>query len=126
MTYEEMMSLGKDCGLTTIAECYDNILIHYDMFFNIKHLAKEIVKLQKDIYKKNPQGFIETFSTAQDLIAEWNREEKFNRTLTIEYETFPEDDTSVLTVVDPETDTAIFMANNEKADELYKHLTQYE
>lgn len=51
---------------------------------------------------------------------------KVNRTLTIEYETFPEDDMSALTVVDPETDTAILTVNNEKADRLYEYLTQYE
>ena len=51
---------------------------------------------------------------------------KINRTLTIEYETFPEDDMSALTVVDPETDTAILTVNNEYADRLYRYLTQYE
>ena len=51
---------------------------------------------------------------------------KVNRTLTIEYETFPEDDMSALTVVDPDTDTAILTVNNEDADRLYQYLTQYE
>lgn len=62
-----------------------------------------------------------------ESVERYNRKNNENtRTLTIEYETFPEDDMTVLSVVDPETDTAIFMANNEEADKLYEYLTQYE
>lgn len=74
MTYEQMMSIGESCGLTTIRECYDNVMHHYDLFFNIKNLNEETLKLQKDICKKNPQGFIEAFSVSQDLVNEWNEE----------------------------------------------------
>ena len=28
MTLKTCMSIGKDCGLTTIEECYDNIYFH--------------------------------------------------------------------------------------------------
>ena len=48
------------------------------------------------------------------------------RKLTLYYETFEEDDMTVLSVADEETDTCIFMVNNEEADRLYNYLTQYE
>ncbi len=75
MTYEEMMAIGESCGLRTVSECYDNVMHHYDAFFEIDNLNEETFKLQKDICKKNPQGFMETFSVSQDLINEWNKEE---------------------------------------------------
>lgn len=74
MTYEQMMSIGKDCGLATVGECYDNVERHYDVFFKIENANEELLKLQKDICKKNPQGFMETFSVSQDLVDEWNKE----------------------------------------------------
>ena len=49
-----------------------------------------------------------------------------NRKLTLYYETFEEENTTVLSVADEKTDTCIFMVNNEEADKLYSYLTQYE
>ena len=49
-----------------------------------------------------------------------------NRKLTLYYETFEEDNMTVLSVADEETDTCIFMVNNEEADELYNLITKYE
>ena len=49
-----------------------------------------------------------------------------NRKLTLYYETFEEDNMTVLSVADEETDTCIFMVNNEEADKLYNYFTQYE
>ena len=53
-------------------------------------------------------------------------ERKIRRKLALCYETFPEEGVSVLSVVDDETDTCIFMVKNEEADRLYEYLTQYE
>lgn len=53
-------------------------------------------------------------------------ERKIIRKLTLCYETFPEEGVIVLSVVDDETDTCIFMADNEDADMLYEYLTQNE
>ena len=53
-------------------------------------------------------------------------ERKIIRKLALCYETFPEEGVTVLSVGDEETDTCIFMANNEEADRLYKYLTQNE
>lgn len=53
-------------------------------------------------------------------------ERKIIRKLALCYETFPEEGLSILSVGDEETDTCIFMANNEEADRLYKYLTQNE
>ena len=75
MTYEQMMSIGEACGLTTVGECYNNVELHYDAFFKIENVNEEFLKLQKDICKKNPQGFMEVFSVSQDLVNKWNREE---------------------------------------------------
>ena len=74
MTYEEMMSIGESCGLKTVGECYDNVMHHYDVFFKIDNLNEEVLKLQKDICKENPQGFMEAFSVSQDLVDKWNSE----------------------------------------------------
>ena len=48
------------------------------------------------------------------------------RKLTLYYETFEEENMTVLSVADEETDTCIFMVNNEEADKLYNLITQYE
>jgi hypothetical protein len=53
-------------------------------------------------------------------------ERKIIRKLTLCYETFPEEGVTVLSVGDDETDTCIFMADNEDADMLYEYLTQNE
>lgn len=49
-----------------------------------------------------------------------------NRKLTLYYETFEEENMTVLSVADEETDTCIFMVNNEEADRLYNYITQNE
>lgn len=74
MTYEKMMSIGESCGLHTVGACYDNVMHHYDLFFNIAKFNEEVLALQKDICKKNPKAFMEVFSVSEDLVKEWNSE----------------------------------------------------
>ena len=47
-----------------------------------------------------------------------------NKTLTIEYEVFKEEGITVLSVIDNEMDTVINMFKGEKAENLYKLLTE--
>lgn len=47
-----------------------------------------------------------------------------NRKLTIEFEVFEEEKVTVLSVVDAETDTVLNMFEGEKAESLYKLLTE--
>ena len=55
------MEIGKDCGLTTIGECYDNIYHNASMLFQYQNIDKEIEELQRDIFYHNPDLFCELF-----------------------------------------------------------------
>ena len=44
MTYEQMMSIGEACGLTTVGECYDNVMHHYDskqLYYYVKNAVNK-------------------------------------------------------------------------------------
>ena len=75
MTYDEMMAIGKQCGITDVGACYDNIERHYDTFFKIEEANSELLKLQKDICKNNPTEFMKIFSVSEKLVKKWNSEE---------------------------------------------------
>lgn len=55
------MEIGKDCGLTTIEECYDNIYNNASMIFQYRNIDKEIEELQRDIFYHDPDLFCELF-----------------------------------------------------------------
>lgn len=38
---ESMLDLGETCGLTTVEEAYNNVMLHYDAFFTIANLKEE-------------------------------------------------------------------------------------
>lgn len=38
---KEMLSIGADCGLTTVEEAYNNYMNHYDMFFLIDKFSEQ-------------------------------------------------------------------------------------
>lgn len=70
MTLDICMKIGKDCGLYTIGECYDNIEIHALSLFPYSEINKELLELQKDIFYNNPNEFCKIFdSSKEDLIA---------------------------------------------------------
>jgi len=49
MTKEEMIDIAKECGLTTYGEAFDNIQLHFSMFFRYKDAEKELNKLWDQI-----------------------------------------------------------------------------
>lgn len=56
----QMISIAKDCGLTTVGEAYDNYMSHYDCFFNMeKHDEQFAVFIEElhaaDCVEKNPE-----------------------------------------------------------------------
>lgn len=70
MKLAECLAIGKDCGLNTIAECYDYVELHYDSLFKIENLDKEILELQQDIFYHDPDEFCRIFnSTKEDLLS---------------------------------------------------------
>ena len=76
MTYEKMMEIGRESGLFTVGDCYDNIMNHAGMFFQMEHINEALLKLQKDICKKNPTEFKKAFSVSDDLVHKWNSEQE--------------------------------------------------
>lgn len=46
---EQMLTIGIDCGLTTLAECYAHILLHYDCFFLLEPRGELLFALDAEI-----------------------------------------------------------------------------
>lgn len=49
---EEMLEVGEDCGLSTVAEAYDNYLAHYDMFFLIEDYTTQYISFVQEMKEK--------------------------------------------------------------------------
>ena len=65
----ECLDIGKECGLTTLKECYDNIFFHAQNIFKYEDIDKELLELQKDIFYHHPDEFCKIFnSTKEELI----------------------------------------------------------
>lgn len=62
MTLKDCLEIGKECGLTTLKECYDNIYYHATSLFAYKDINKELLELQKDIFKTDKNKFCELFN----------------------------------------------------------------
>lgn len=73
MKLKECMEIGKACGLYSIEECYDNIILHSLSLFKYDDISKEIKELQKDIFYNYPDLFCNIFSTKKEdwLIKGW-------------------------------------------------------
>ena len=73
MKLKECMEIGKACGLYSIEECYDNIILHSLSLFEYEDIVKEIAELQKDIFYNYPDLFCNIFSTGKEdlLNAGW-------------------------------------------------------
>ena len=70
MTLETCLKIGEDCGLTTWEECYDNIILHAINMFKYENIGIELLELQKDMFRHNPDKFCQIFnSTKEDLIS---------------------------------------------------------
>lgn len=61
MKLKECMEIGKECGLYSIEECYDNIVLHNLCLFKCDDILKEIEELQKDIFYNYPELFSNIF-----------------------------------------------------------------
>ena len=68
MKLKECMDLGKECGLYSIEECYDNIILHRLSLFEHNDILKEIEELQKDILYNYPKLFSEMFQRRKRII----------------------------------------------------------
>ena len=49
MTLAKCIKIGKECGLETVGEAYDNIIIHSTMLFEYSKMNNEIAELNKEI-----------------------------------------------------------------------------
>ena len=70
MTLKICLEIGKECGLTTIEECFYNILIHSTSIFKYEDIQKELLELQKDIFKTNKDKFYEMFDATEEEMKE--------------------------------------------------------
>lgn len=61
MKLYECMELGRDCGLNTIEECYDNVEMHCGCLFRYEDTAAEFAELQNEIKEKYPEKYKEMF-----------------------------------------------------------------
>ena len=68
MKLKECMEIGKECGLYSIEECYDNIILHRLSLFEYNDISKEIEELQKGIFHNYPKLFSEMFQRRKRII----------------------------------------------------------
>lgn len=68
MRLKECMEIGKACGLYSIEECYDNIILHRLSLFEYDDISKEIEGLQKDILYNYPKLFSEMFKRRKRIV----------------------------------------------------------
>jgi len=54
---KQMLEIGKDCGLSTLAEAYGHYMCHYDLFFLISNYSE-----QYGVFRDNliDLGFVDT------------------------------------------------------------------
>ena len=68
MRLKECMEIGKTCGLYSIEECYDNIILHRLSLFEYDDILKEIEELQKDIFYNYPELFSNMFQRRKSIL----------------------------------------------------------
>jgi len=64
LTVEEMLQIGYDCGLNHIEEAYGQIMSHYDAFFYIPELDKQLESFKDKIIAA---GLVDENKTLLDL-----------------------------------------------------------
>jgi len=52
MTLKECIEMGRECGLITLGEAYDNISIHSTSLFKYEEIENELQELRNEIGKK--------------------------------------------------------------------------
>ena len=58
MILDECIEIGKECGLTDLRECFNNIDIHSTMLFKYEEINKELNDLIDDIEQKYSIGHL--------------------------------------------------------------------
>jgi len=58
MRLKMCINIGKECGLTTLGEAYDNVNIHSINLFSYYEIEKELAELRSEILKKYNQTSI--------------------------------------------------------------------
>jgi len=64
---KQMLTIGAGCGLTTVAEAYDNYMNHYDCFFLIDDYQAQNAQFIKDM---GDAGFVKDFAIVDMTIEE--------------------------------------------------------
>lgn len=65
---KRMHGIRKACGLYSIEECYDNIILHRLSLFEHNDILKEIEELQKDILYNYPDLFSDMFQRRKRIV----------------------------------------------------------
>lgn len=60
MKLDECIKIGKECGMTTLGEAYDNISFHSTMLFKYEDIENELQELRNEIGKKYNLKIIDT------------------------------------------------------------------
>ena len=47
----QMLEIGKDCGLDTVQEAYENYSNHYDMFFLISDIRNQTKVFHEELFE---------------------------------------------------------------------------
>ncbi len=58
MTLDECIAMGKECGMTDMRECFNNIDYHSAMLFKYEEINKELNELIHDIEVKYSIGHL--------------------------------------------------------------------
>ena len=66
MTLNECIEMGRECGLTTLGEAYDNVSIHATSLFKWEDIEKEIQELNNEIGAK--YGFKEISDNIDEIL----------------------------------------------------------
>jgi len=66
MTLNKCVKIGKECGLITLGEAYDNISIHSTSLFKYEEIEKELQELRNEIGKK--YGFKEINHNIDEIL----------------------------------------------------------
>lgn len=60
MTLDKCIEIGRECGMTNMRECFNNIDYHSTMLFKYEEINKELNELIKEIEEKWDIGYLES------------------------------------------------------------------
>lgn len=68
---EEMLIIGKECGLTELTEAYNNYMTNYSLYFNLENLNEEYWVFRKELEKLkliDEKGYVRSDLTIDDVL----------------------------------------------------------